>query len=85
MDPASPLAEGERIEVRGCLNGSVGRNPHPALSLGKGEAKMDGTAPERRNDFRRVAPRRAKERWPSDEGVTNFSFEILLERVDSDQ
>ena len=38
--PASPLLAGERIEVRGILNGEAAkRNPHPALSLEKGEAR----------------------------------------------
>ena len=38
---ASPLfREGERMKVRGFSDGDVttGRNPHPALSLAKGEA-----------------------------------------------
>jgi hypothetical protein len=38
-DSASPLAQGERIEVRGFSNELNGCNPHPALSLSKGEAK----------------------------------------------
>jgi hypothetical protein len=38
---ASPLAEGERIEVRGSFI-FIKRlaNPHPTLSLGKGEANL---------------------------------------------
>jgi hypothetical protein len=35
---ASPLGEGERIEVRGFTESSESNNPHPALSLEKGEA-----------------------------------------------
>jgi hypothetical protein len=34
---ASPLGEGERTEVRGSP-GLMSLNPHPTLSLGKGEA-----------------------------------------------
>jgi sulfoxide reductase heme-binding subunit YedZ len=37
---ASPLTEGEKIEVRGFLPDCVKRNPHPTLSLDKGEAKQ---------------------------------------------
>jgi hypothetical protein len=37
---ASPLAEGERIEVRGSTTGNEVRNPRPALSLKKGEAHV---------------------------------------------
>jgi hypothetical protein len=40
---ASPLGEGERIEVRGFVKFSQEDNPHPALSLGKGEAMKHGT------------------------------------------
>jgi sulfoxide reductase heme-binding subunit YedZ len=36
---ASPLAEGERIEVRGFLLDAGERNPHASLSLDKGEAR----------------------------------------------
>src|SRR5438876_9901022 len=37
---ASPLREGERIEVRGfSREAAASQNPHPALSLEKGEAK----------------------------------------------
>jgi len=36
---ASALREGERIEVRGFVNYSALQNPHPTLSLEKGEAK----------------------------------------------
>jgi hypothetical protein len=39
--PASPLAKGERIEVRGSLILIIKvTNPHPTLSLGKGEATL---------------------------------------------
>jgi hypothetical protein len=37
---ASPLAEGERIEVRGSTLAPTSQNPHPTLSLGKGEANI---------------------------------------------
>jgi hypothetical protein len=37
---ASPLAEGERIEVRGSMPGMRSQNPHPTLSLEKGEANV---------------------------------------------
>jgi hypothetical protein len=37
---ASPLAKGERIEVRGSTLVLTSLNPHPALSLGKGEANV---------------------------------------------
>src|SRR5216110_2549 len=37
-ESASPLREGERIEVRGFTTYSQQRNPHPTLSLEKGEA-----------------------------------------------
>ncbi len=38
---ASPLAKGERIEVRGSLILIIKvANPHPTLSLGKGEADL---------------------------------------------
>jgi len=37
---ASSLAEGERIEVRGSTTGNEVRNPHPTLSLKKGEAHV---------------------------------------------
>jgi len=36
---ASPLGEGERIEVRGLIECSKSDNPHPTLSLEKGDAK----------------------------------------------
>src|SRR6266705_2230031 len=37
-----PFSKGERIEVRGfLLDVTTKRNPHPALSLGKGEAEND--------------------------------------------
>jgi hypothetical protein len=39
--PASALAKGERIEVRGYLILIIKvANPHPPLSLGKGEATL---------------------------------------------
>ena len=39
--PASPLAKGERIEVRGALILIIKvANPHPTLSLEKGEANV---------------------------------------------
>ena len=37
-ESASPHREGERIEVRGFTTCSQQRNPHPTLSLEKGEA-----------------------------------------------
>jgi len=38
---ASPLAKGERMEVRGSLILIIkAANPHPTLSLGKGEATL---------------------------------------------
>jgi hypothetical protein len=37
---ASPLAEGERIEVRGFTFVPASLNPHPTLSLEKGEANV---------------------------------------------
>jgi hypothetical protein len=37
---ASPLAEGERIEVRGSTLVLTSLNPHPTLSLEKGEANV---------------------------------------------
>jgi hypothetical protein len=37
---ASPLAEGERIEVRGSMPGIRSQNPDPTLSLEKGEANV---------------------------------------------
>jgi phosphatidylserine decarboxylase len=37
VESASPLREGERIEVRGFTTHSQQQNPHPTLSLGKGE------------------------------------------------
>ena len=40
---ASPLSEGERIEVRGFLDRLRLQNPHPALSLEKGEATENAT------------------------------------------
>ena len=42
-ESASPLREGERIEVRGFTTYSQQRNPHPTLSLGKGEATENAT------------------------------------------
>jgi phosphatidylserine decarboxylase len=41
-ESASPLREGERIEVRGFTTHSEHQNPHPPLSLGKGEATEHG-------------------------------------------
>jgi hypothetical protein len=35
---ASPLGEGERIQVRGLIESSESRNAHPTLSLQDGEA-----------------------------------------------
>jgi hypothetical protein len=45
-ESASPLGEGERIEVRRCMPRCAYQtsNPHPPLSLEKGEAKTDGQA-----------------------------------------
>jgi phosphatidylserine decarboxylase len=40
---ASPLREGERTKVRGLTTHSQRQNPHPALSLEKGEATEDAT------------------------------------------
>jgi hypothetical protein len=37
---ASPLGEGERTEVRGSPFVLTPLNPHPTLSLGKGEANI---------------------------------------------
>ena len=37
---ASPLAEGERSEVEGFHDGNEVTNPHPSLSLKKGEAHV---------------------------------------------
>jgi hypothetical protein len=37
---ASPLAEGERIKVRGSPLGITSQNPHPTLSLEKGEVNV---------------------------------------------
>jgi hypothetical protein len=38
---ASPLAQGERIEVRSSFTSTAkSPNPHPTLSLGKGEAAL---------------------------------------------
>jgi hypothetical protein len=37
---ASPLGEGERIEVRGATTKIRSENPHPTLSLEKGEANV---------------------------------------------
>jgi hypothetical protein len=37
---ASPLAEGERIEVRGTTTKIRSENPHPTLSLEKGETNV---------------------------------------------
>jgi phosphatidylserine decarboxylase len=42
-ESASPFREGERIEVRGFTMYSQQRNPHPALSLEKGEAAANTT------------------------------------------
>jgi phosphatidylserine decarboxylase len=42
-ESASPLREGGRTEVRGFTTHSQGQNPHPALSLEKGEAAEDAT------------------------------------------
>src|SRR6184192_657368 len=42
-ESASPLREGERIEVRGFTTYSQQRNPHRTLSLEKGEATEDAT------------------------------------------
>jgi phosphatidylserine decarboxylase len=42
-ESASPLREGERIEVRGFTTYSQQRNPHPTLSLEKGEAAENAT------------------------------------------
>ena len=41
----SPFAEGKRIEVRGFLQDGGERNPHPTLSLEKGEADGARTKP----------------------------------------
>jgi hypothetical protein len=38
--PASPLAKGERIEVRGSTLALTSLNPHPTLFLEKGEANV---------------------------------------------
>ena len=38
--PAFPLAKGERIEVRGSTLAPASLNPHPTLSLEKGEANV---------------------------------------------
>ncbi len=43
----SPLREGERSEVRGFTTYSQQRNPHPTLSLEKGEATEDATGMRR--------------------------------------
>jgi hypothetical protein len=41
--PPLPFREGERIEVRGFpAHNATDANPHPALSLAKGEAKFIG-------------------------------------------
>jgi len=40
---ASPLREGERIKVRGFTTHSQQQNPHPTLSLEKGEATENAT------------------------------------------
>jgi hypothetical protein len=37
---ASPLGEGERIEVRGSTLVLTSLNPHPTLSLERGEANI---------------------------------------------
>src|SRR5438093_3785935 len=42
-ESASPLREEERIEVRGFTTYSQQRNPHPVLSLEKGEAAENAT------------------------------------------
>jgi phosphatidylserine decarboxylase len=47
---ASPLREGERIEVRGFANRSMHPNPHPTLSLEKGEAADRGTKTRSQQD-----------------------------------
>jgi hypothetical protein len=39
---ASPLAKGERIEVRGSTLVRTSLNPHPTLSLEKGEENLVG-------------------------------------------
>jgi len=46
---ASPLDEGERTEVRGLATRSQQHDPHPTLSLEKGEAKKHGTRGEGSN------------------------------------
>jgi hypothetical protein len=43
MKSASPLGEGERIEVRGVIESAESDNPHPTLSLEKGEATRTQT------------------------------------------
>src|SRR6266403_71441 len=43
MTSASPLDEGERTEVRGLATRSQQHDPHPTLSLEKGEAREDAT------------------------------------------
>jgi hypothetical protein len=48
---ASPLGEGERIEVRGFTESSESNNPHPALSLEKGEAIEHADSMRSRQDF----------------------------------
>ncbi len=42
-ESASPLRQGERIEARGLITSSHERNPHPTLSLKKGEAPENAT------------------------------------------
>jgi hypothetical protein len=43
MKSASPLGEGERIEVRGLIEYAESENPHPTLSLEKGEVTRTQT------------------------------------------
>jgi hypothetical protein len=38
--PPLPLSKAERIEVRGSETAQDTQNPHPILSLGKGEANQ---------------------------------------------
>jgi phosphatidylserine decarboxylase len=42
-ESAAPLRQGERIEARGLITSSHERNPHPTLSLKKGEAPENAT------------------------------------------
>jgi hypothetical protein len=46
MKSASPIGEGERIEVRGVIESAESDNPHPTLSLEKGEATRNANADE---------------------------------------